>query len=117
MSSDYFVKFIGYQASLHSWPDHIVRALVSAKEVKFLGDWSPTFGAVREQECKSPEAERVVTATRDSWRLISEELDAHAKSGNKSPDEMSTSQHHARAWCEAIRVRVLGKDIRYFGLS
>lgn len=112
-----FVKFVGYQASLHVEARHIVRALVSEKEAGFLADWSTTFAAVNNQACINPGYERVITGTRDSWELISQELDAHAKSGNKSPDDMSPSQHHARAWCEAIRVRVLGKDIRYFGLG
>jgi hypothetical protein len=114
--SHHFVKFIGYDRPYIN-TDHIVRALLSSKEVLFLQDWAVTFAAVRVEECVMPDYERVVTATRDTWERIAEELDAHAKSGNKSPDDMSNSQHHARAWCEGIRVRVLGKDIRYFGLG
>lgn len=112
-----FVKFVGYTRGWHEHAPHIVRALVSAKERQFLHDWSVTFDAVSDLPRKDHPGERVITATRDTWRVISEELEAHAKSGSGSPDDMSNSQHHARAWCEAIRVRVLGKDIRYFGLS
>lgn len=111
-----FVKFVGYDRA-YTPVRHIVRALVSEKETAFLSDWSDTFAAVKDQPMKDAPGMRVVTATRHSWELISQELEAHAKSGNKSPDDMSNSQHHARAWSEAIRVRVLGKDIRYFGLS
>lgn len=112
-----FVKFVGHQRGWHEYAPHIVRALVSEKEAKFLDEWSITFDAVKDQPVKGEPGMRAITATRDSWELISQELETHAKSGNKSPDEMSNSQHQARAWCEAIRVRVLGKDIRYFGLS
>jgi hypothetical protein len=112
----HFVTFVGYDRPYLN-TDHIVRALLSDKEVKFLDDWSLTFAAARVQPCVMPEYDQVVTATRDTWRVIAEELDAHARSGNKSPDDMSSSQHHARAWCEAIRVGVLGKDIRYFGMG
>jgi hypothetical protein len=118
--SHHFVKFVGYDRPYIN-TDHIVRALLSDKEVKFLDDWALTFAAVRVQPAVNPTGpvhySKVVTATRDSWERIAQELDAHARSGNKSPDDMSSSQHHARAWCEGIRVRVLGKDIRYFGLG
>lgn len=112
-----FVKFVGYDRGPHNPAPHIVRALVSGKEAKFLQVHADTFAAVNDQECIAPGYERVITATRHTWEVIAGELDGYARSGDKSPDDMSSSQHHARAWCEAIRVRVLGKDIRYFGLS
>ena len=107
--------FVSVETSAHRDVRHLVRALVSEAERRFLNDHSTTFMGVNDQACITPDYDRVLTATRDTWRVISGELDALAKTWKGDPQPQTPVHTSARAICEAIRVRALKEESRYFG--
>jgi len=107
--------FVSFETSTHRDVRHLARALVSEAERRFLRDYATTVMAINDQACISPDYDRVLTATRDTWRVISEELDVVAKTWKGDPQPQTPVHTSARGWCEAIRVRVLGEPSRYFG--